>query len=414
MNAAILSIGDELTLGQNLDTNSAWLSAKLVEHGVAPTLHMTVADDQPMLVDALRYAAERANLLLVTGGLGPTDDDLTRQAVAEFLGCGLEPSPIAMKQIEAYFEKLGRTMAEKNRIQALCPTLAKPLENPAGTAPGIFARYGQCSLYCVPGVPGEMRAMYELHIVPHLASCRNESPRFIQTAKLNAFGTGESVIAEMLGPLMDRHRNPLVGTTVSQGVISVRIRSESNDRAEGLRALDDTIAQVRRKLGRYLFGTDDQTLADAVGQLLHSKKRTACTAESCTGGLIGKMLTDVSGSSGYYACGWVVYSNEAKTRELNVAREIIEAHGAVSEQVAVALADHARNKSGADYALSVTGVAGPTGGSQDKPVGTVWIGLAERDRASTAQRFQFPGHRQDIRDRAAKTALDMLRLRLQE
>ena len=411
MQAAILSIGDELTLGQTVDTNAAWLSARLAEHGVTTLYHLTVPDEVDAIVDAFRRAADDAELVLATGGLGPTDDDLTRQALARAMGAELELHERSLRRIEAMFRRRHRPMAERNKVQAMRPIGCETLDNPRGTAPGLTAKLGRATIHVMPGVPAEMTGMFDDHILPTLT---DQTGQVILTAKLNTIGTGESDIAQMLGDLADRARNPLVGTTASAGIVSVRIRSTFADEAEAKRQLDDTARRVTDCLGPLVFGRDDQTLAEAVGIELAARKQTLATAESCTGGLVGKMLTDVSGSSDYYLGGWVVYANDAK-QQLGVPAALIDENGAVSEPVARSLAECALSRTGADYALSLTGIAGPTGGSRDKPVGTTWIALACREvnRIDTAaHRIIFPGERPIVRLRAAHTALNLLRLHL--
>lgn len=412
MRAAILSIGDELVLGQVVDTNSAYLAGRLAEHGVLCTAHLTVADDQGAIVRALRGAAEAVELVIVTGGLGPTDDDLTRPALAELLGVELFEHESSVRQIEAFFRQRKRQMPERNRLQAMCPAGARMLDNPIGTAPGIYARCGRAEVFCVPGVPQEMVTLYERHILPFLHERQPAGGTVILTAKVNTFGTGESTIADLLGDLMDRRRNPLVGTTVSGGIVSARVRSTFASRAEAQARLDETLGEVERRLGDYAFGRDDQTLEQELGRLLNERGKTLATAESCTGGLLSKLISDATGCSRYFLGGFVSYSNDAKSRDLGVGEGLLREHGAVSEPVALAMADGARRCCDSDYALSVTGIAGPGNDGSDKPVGTVWIGLAERDRPTAASLSIFAGTRSEIRERSANAALNMLRLRL--
>jgi nicotinamide-nucleotide amidase len=408
----ILSIGDELVLGQTVDSNSAHLSARLAEIGIPTVYHQTVPDDEEAIGRALRVAAREATLVLVTGGLGPTPDDLTRQALAAFLRVPLELHPPSLTLVEDFFRRIGRAMPAANRVQAMCPRGAVMLDNECGTAPGIRARKDDVDIVAMPGVTREMKAMFERHVAPGLAA---GAGRVILTRAVHTFGMGESAVAEQLGSLMDRRRNPLVGTTVSGGVVSVRIRSEFPVRSQAQSELDRTAEEVIRILAPAVFGVDHVTLPEAVGALLREKRQTVVTAESCTGGLVAKMLTDVPGSSDYFLGGWVVYGNDLKTGELDVPAAIIASAGAVSEPVARIMAERALVKGKADFALATTGIAGPNGGSADKPVGTVWIGFARRpggDIQSRAERFQFRGVRETIRERTAKAALNVLRLEL--
>ena len=414
MPAILLSIGDELTLGQTVDTNAAWLAGRLSSLGISCTEHRTVADDLDRIAETIQHCAERVELLLITGGLGPTDDDLTRPALAKAMGVDLVEDPESISHIAAYFQGRGREMPERNRIQATHPQTSTMIENTAGTAPGIHATLGSCEVFVTPGVPREMRAMYERDIEPAIKGMAGNS-RTILTAKLNSFGTGESDIAEKLADLCDRNRNPLVGTTVANGYVSVRIRSEHEDNAQAQTILDDTLERVRAKVGPLAFGMDDSQLQQAVIALLIEQRKTVATAESCTGGLIAQMLTDVPGSSAAVIGGWVTYANEMKSEQVGVPMALIEQHGAVSREVVEAMASGALERSGADYALSTSGIAGPGGGTEDKPVGTVWIGLAWREGDTThvgARLAQLVGDRETIRDRSAKCALQLLRLQL--
>jgi competence/damage-inducible protein CinA-like protein len=423
MQAAILAIGDELVLGQTVDSNSAYLSAELARLGVMTRHHHTVADDRADVAAAFRWAAGEAELIIATGGLGPTDDDLTRDGLADAMGVELVCDVASVRHIQAFFRLRGRPMPDRNRVQAWHPAGSSMIPNPNGTAPGIAATIGRARVFVMPGVPSEMFAMWADAVRPQVEADLAASPSAgstILTAKVNTFGKGESDVAQLLGDLMKRDRNPLVGTTVSEGIVSVRIRSQFSDAAAAHRELADTIAQVEAHLGPIVFGRDDDTLADKVVALLKEHGRTIATAESCTGGLVGKMLTDVAGSSAVYQGGWVTYSNAMKSSQLGVPPELIAEHGTVSEPVARAMATGAVAHSGADLGVGVTGIAGPDGGSPDKPVGTVWVALAHRDRANPpdtpaatdALLFILPGDRRAVRDRSAKCALQMVRFHL--
>jgi nicotinamide-nucleotide amidase len=416
MKAAILSIGDELVLGQTVDTNSAWLSRQLAAFGIEVWAHMTVGDDQAGIEEAIAKIGTAANFLLISGGLGPTLDDLTRQAVAAVLNVPLELDESALAQITEYFASRKRPMAEINRVQAMMPREATLIENKNGTAPGIDTIYKSgdhaCRIFCMPGVPSEMKLMFERSVAPHLKSAGGGA--VILSRTLHTFGIGESIIGEKLIGLMDRTRNPSVGTTVSGYGVSLRINARfSNEKIAG-RELNKTAKECRAVLGALIYGEDDQTLEGVVGELLMAAPggpRTVAVAESLTGGLLGKMITDVPGSSRYFRRGWITYSNEAKIEELEVDPDLLERHGAVSQAVVLAMAVAARRKSKADYALALSGIAGPDGGTAHQPVGTVCIALEHPDGAAV-RTFLLMGDRFAIRDRAAKTALSLLRYRL--
>lgn len=415
MQAIILSIGDELVLGQTVDTNSAWISQQLARIGCPVLAHVTVADDQKEIERALSDAAARCDWLLVSGGLGPTEDDLTRQALAVVLGEPLELHQDWLDALQKFFRSRGREMPGSNRIQAMIPRGALPIQNNAGTALGIDARIQRappageaCRVFVVPGVPKEMRGMFELHVLPAMRSAAGGA--VILSRTLHTFGLGESHLAEKLGTLMRRDRNPSVGTTVSGGIVSLRVNARFSSAEEALRELEQTSQACHEALGNLIFGQDEQTLQQVVGELLKGRA-TVATAESCTGGLLAKMLTDIPGSSSYFSYGWVTYANEAKQKLLGIDEAILKDQGAVSEPAVKSMAENARERSGATYALAISGVAGPDGGSAEKPVGTTWIGLAAPDR-TTARRFVLAGDREMVRDRAAKMSLALLRFKL--
>jgi nicotinamide-nucleotide amidase len=404
MNAIILSIGDELILGQTIDTNSAWLSQQLASVGCPVLSHISVADVQTIIERTIKESARKADMLLISGGIGPTADDLTRQALAAVMGQPLVLNEQWVQNLHQFFKARNRPMPEINKVQAMIPRTALMIENSAGTASGIHARLNfqdsattshSCEIFVMPGVPKEMKAMFQKYVLPRVALLTGGS--VILSRTLHTFGLGESGIAEKLGDLMNRHRNPSVGTTVSGGIVSLRINSRFPDQEEAQRKIDETEAQCRKALGELIFGADDQTLSEVVANMLINPKAhgwqsngpfTVTTAESCTGGLLAKMLTDIPGSSAYFKQGWIVYSNSAKYRLLNTS---VGPEGAVSEQVVVSLAVNAASLAQSDFALAISGIAGPEGGSSSKPVGTVCIALVQRF-APTPQLPQ-PAHR---------------------
>lgn len=419
--AAILSIGDELTLGQALDTNSQWLSQRLLERGVLPAEHATVPDDAAAITDALlrlargRSADSGCQLIIVTGGLGPTADDLTRQGLADALGERLVEDAPALREIEAWFAGRGRAMPELNRVQALRPHTASMLSNPHGTAPGLHAtlRVPECDVFCLPGPPREMRPMFEDRVAPRL---RPPPDRVVRTRAIPTFGLGESEVAQRLGELMDRVQNPLVGTTASGGVVTCRLRFEGSagSAAEADRALDATEARIRELLGAYVLGVGPVSLAGSTIDLLRARGQRIAVVESCTGGQLGRLITDVAGASDVFLGGYITYSNEQKTAMVGVPAGTFApgGPGAVSSACAMAMAEGGLSRTGADHALAITGIAGPGGGSAEKPVGTVWVALASRDGDTEARRFLLAGERTNVREWSAMLALGMLRLRL--
>ncbi len=410
MNAVILGVGNELISGQTVDTNSAWLARRLAAMGISTVAHHTVGDDRAAISAALRLAAGQAGLVLVTGGLGPTADDLTRQGLADAMGTAeLVLHDESLAELEAFFRRRGRQMVPANRVQVMFPVGSEPIANRCGTAPGIAAKVDGADVYVTPGVPHEMRAMFDEQIAPRIPA----APGAIVERILHTFGTGESDVGSQIGDLMDRGANPTVGTTVAAGLVSVRVTACGTEADEAEKLAHGTLDELRRRLGDWVVGEGEQTMASVVGRRLVDAGQTLATAESCTGGLIGEMITAVSGSSEYFLGGFVTYANDAKADLLGVDEALLAEHGAVSEPVARAMADGCRQRLDADWALAVTGIAGPTGGTEEKPVGLVFIALA--GPADTAvHRHVFPGDRGIIRRRAATAALNHLRLALRE
>ena len=406
MRAIIISVGNELTSGQTLDTNGAYLARQLGWRGIAVTSHVTIGDDSPLIAATIARAAAEADIVMVSGGLGPTDDDLTRQALAGAMGCELELNEACLGELEAHFAVRGWPMAQSNRSQAMLPAGARAIANTCGTAPGIAAKIGSADIYVTPGVPAEMHEMFEKQIAPLLpldSGC-------ILHRTVHTFGSGESTVGEKVADLMGRD-NPMIGTRVSSGVVSIRItaRGETSQAAEAL--IEQSTGEIESRLGDIVFGYDGDTLASVVGELLKARSATLSVAESCTGGIIGGLVTQASGSSEYFLGGVITYANEVKHRELRVPESLLAELGAVSEPVAKAMAEGARVKFASTYAISVTGIAGPTGGTDEKPVGLVYIGLAGPD-STEVHRHQLSGDRAKVRLRAARTALNHLRLEL--
>jgi nicotinamide-nucleotide amidase len=405
---ATLSVGDELALGQVVDTNAAWLGERIASCGGLRDEHRLVTDDRAAIARAIRELSAGRSALVVTGGLGPTLDDLTREGLNAALDPAepsLVPDAEARADLDRWFAGRGRPMSELNLRQAMRPRGARCLGNPHGTAPGLAAELDGCRIWCLPGPPREMEPMFEAEVAPALAG----AGRAVARRSVLSFGLGESALAERLGPLMDRGRTPSVGTTASGSIVTARIRAEGEPAAAAA-AADGTVRLVEQAWSPYAFGREG-TLADALATELLARRVSVAVAESCTGGSLGGMLTAVPGSSAWFPGGTIAYANEVKVRELAVPAETIARDGAVSHPVALAMASGARARFGATYALSITGVAGPSGGSDAKPVGLVWIGLAGPDGAA-ARAFRFPGDRAAVRDRSAKSAIQWLRLHL--
>ncbi|MHC4086075.1 MAG: competence/damage-inducible protein A [Planctomycetota bacterium] len=406
--ASVISIGNELLSGQSVNTNAAYLGEQLLSIGIPVVGTYIIGDDIDSIVRSFNLACNDADFVVATGGLGPTDDDLTRQALAKLLGSELQLQEDLLQRIQVFFTSRKRQMSSKNKIQAYIPDGAKALVNNLGTAPGIMAEVGGRLLFVLPGVPSEMKRMFEESVLPELAKLSTE--QVVVVRKLRCFGTGESNIAESLCDIMQRGRNPLINCTVKHGVITLHIIATAKDKIQAQQMAEQDEKILLNKLGELVYGIEKQTLAEVVGEKLAQQKQTIAVAESCTGGSIAKLLTDIPGASRYFTHGWVTYSNDAKRSELGVPVHLIEQHGAVSEQVAEAMARGARKRAGTTFAIGVTGIAGPTGAGEQKPIGLVFISV-DSDYGCETKRFIFHHGRDSIRLRAAQTALNMLRLK---
>jgi nicotinamide-nucleotide amidase len=412
MNAEVIAIGSELVSGQSLDTNSQWISRGLEAVGIPVRFHSTLGDDLAENVQAFRVAAERAGLVVLSGGLGPTQDDLTREALAAVAGVPLVEDPGSLDAIAAMFARRNRAMPERNRVQALLPRGADPLPNRVGTAPGVWMRVGETYFAGLPGVPVEMKIMFDEQVIPRLRGL-GWAGRVIVQRKINLFGKGESEIEAEALDLTARGRNPEVGITAHEATISFRVAAAGATEEEAQRVIEPTLATIRERFGHLILGEGSDDVPEAAVAQLARTGSTLATAESCTGGLIAHMVTAIPGVSPYYRGGVVSYANEAKSELLGVDPALIAAHGAVSAEVAAAMAAGVRDRLGADVGLSVTGVAGPTGGTSEKPVGLVFLGLATDKGVSTRRLEIGPEQpRAVIQGRSAKHALNWVRLTL--
>lgn len=410
MPAEIVSIGTELVSGQSLDTNSRWLAGELASAGIDTGWHSTIGDDFDVNVAAFRTALARAEFIVVTGGLGPTRDDLTREVLAALAGVPLELHEDSLRRIEAMFRLRNRPFPERNRVQALFPVGAEPIPNERGTAPGIWFEVGGKPIVCMPGVPVEMKGMWAASVLPRLKE-RFGGGRCIVFRILKTFGEGESHIEQQLGDLIRRGRTPEVGITASEATISLRIKGEGPTPEAAWASTEPDASFIRATLGDLVYGEGEAELHEVVGRLLIERGKSLSTAESCTGGLLGKLMTDLPGISSVYPGGVVSYANAAKSDLLGVDPAILERHGAVSPETAAAMAEGCRRRFGTDFALSITGIAGPDGGTKEKPVGLVHVALAGPEGTDVG-RYNWPAERPAIRIRAAKTALNLLRRKL--
>lgn len=410
MKTAILSIGDELLFGEVVDTNSARIAVRLADEGIATARKLTVGDDEGAIAAALEELARGHDVVIATGGLGPTDDDVTARAAARATGRRLVLNEEAMGHLKEFFVRLGREMHPANGRQCLLPAEAELVPNPTGTASGFHLLLDGCLLIFLPGVPSEMAAMLE-ETVLHLVLARRSGPQRTRTSTLTVFGLSEAEIGARLSDI-DRSRPGLgVAYCVEYPMVQVKLRATGDDEEVLATLLEDAEALVRARLGDHVVAGDGETIDTVVAGLFRETGMTLALAESCTGGLIAGRVTAVAGSSGYFLLGAVTYSNDAKSNLLGIPGDIIAEKGAVSAEVAKAMARGARKLAGSDLALAVTGIAGPDGGSPDKPVGTVFIALADRAGCS-AKVYNFSGDREKIRTITAVTAMDWLRRRL--
>ena len=408
--AEILTIGTEILLGDLLDTNAAWISGRLAALGVSIYRHTTVGDNKKRITAALKEAASRADLVITTGGLGPTSDDLTNACLGEAAGREMVEYPEARRHVDEMFKRFGRTPTQSNYKQALFPEGSGLIPNPAGTAMGAMLELDGALVATFPGVPGEMKGMFEETLEPLI---KERSEGSILSRTLWFTGIGESALAEKVQDLLDAS-DPTVAPLAGQGKVRLRITTRAATTEEAEEKIAPVADEILSRLGDYYFGEDDETLESAIGKLLTGRGETLALAESCTGGLLAKRLTDRAGSSAFFTEGLVTYSNETKERLLGVPHELLVQHGAVSEPVAKAMAEGVRKTAGTDYGLSVTGVAGPDGGTEEKPVGLVFVGISDAE-GTVAERLDLSAWRRSreaIRERSANRAFDLLRHRI--
>ena len=410
MGAELLTIGTELLLGQIVDTNAAWMAQRLAEAGIDVFYKSTVGDNWGRIEAAMRLAMSRADVVLMTGGLGPTEDDLTRDVLAAILGRPLRLDPQVLAAIAQRFAHRRVAMPENNRKQAMVPEGAEVLHNPRGTAPGLWIRRAGCALVCMPGVPSEMRPMLLEQVIPRIRANFGIRSRIVSRI-LKTCGISESTLDQRIGDYFRDMRNPTIGVLAHAGEIHVRLTCKDDDPDEIAARLDALEGKIRARLGHLIFGRDEEKLEAVVGRLLRERKATLAVAESCTGGLVASRLTDIAGSSDYFERGIVAYSVEAKQGLLSVSPGLIGQQGVVSLGVARAMAAGVRRMSGASLGLATTGIAGPSGGTPEKPVGLVCVALAW-DGGDGAREFRLLGDREQVKYRGAQMALEMLRRHL--
>lgn len=410
MIADIINIGDELLIGQVINTNASWMAERLNSIGIRVRQVTAISDSGDHIKSSIDEAFRFSDLIILTGGLGPTKDDITKHVLAEYYNSKLVMHEPTLQHVEHFFNMRGRTITELNRRQAEVPECCEPLPNSNGTAPGMwFERDGKI-LVSVPGVPFEMKALVEEYILPRLAAKINGDVIIHKTILTQ--GVGESFLADLIAEWEDAlPSNIRLAYLPQPGIVRLRLTATGNNRGYLEQAISQQLDSLMKLIPGYVFGFDGETLESVAGELLRNAVATICTAESCTGGYLAHMITRVSGSSDYFKGSVVAYSNELKTNLLGIDHGLIEKHGAVSREVVAAMASSARNLLNCTYALATSGIAGPAGGSPEKPVGTVWIALAGPN-GLTAKQFLFGNNRERNIHITALAALNMLRLEI--
>ena len=412
MQAEILATGDEIRSGALVDTNSAYIAEKLEETGVAVQRHICAGDDPDVLEAIIKEISNRADICVVTGGLGPTTDDITAEAAAAAAGVNLKEDETALSMIAAFFKARNREMTASNRKQALVPEGSRTLYNPVGTAPGFSLKIRQCTFFFMPGVPPEMTRMLAADVIPDIEKRMGDQRSNCLVRNISTFGLTESTVGEKVAGVMDRFPGLRLGLRAKFPEIHVKFYLNGADLPQMQATLDAATEWVKGRVGKYVLSTEGKSMPRVVGRLLKERGATLAVAESCTGGRIANWLTDVPGSSDYFLFSGVSYANAAKIDILNVSAQTLDEHGAVSEETAREMAAGARRVARATYAISTTGIAGPDGGTEEKPVGTVCIGLATPDR-ELGKRFFFPfGKRSMNKSIFAMMGLEMLRREL--
>ncbi len=409
LTAEIIAIGSELLAPDRTDTNSLWLTEQLNRIGIDVKLKTIVGDDDARLEELIKDAVKRSRVVITTGGLGPTEDDITRKVVARALGRRLALDEKVLAEIRERFQSFGMTMPERNSRQAMVIDGAEVLPNPNGSAPGLYLEQAECSVALLPGPPRENQPMYQNHVQARFEKLAGD----IHFARrvMRVSGMGESAVDERIAPIYSQYENPLTTILFNSSEIEIHLRAHGRTEDEAEALLDDLSLKIEKQLGNSVFSFRGETMEEVVGRRLAITGFTLAVAESCTGGLIAQRLTSVPGSSAYFTEGLVTYSNESKTRLLGVDKKLIKEHGAVSKEVARDMARGVRHRARTDFGLAVTGIAGPDGGTEEKPVGLVYIALAD-DAHTEHKRLKLPGDRELIRWRASQAALDMLRRRL--
>ena len=414
LSAEIIAIGSELLTPERTDTNSLWLTAKLNEIGIEVKLKTVVGDDSQRLEETIRDAFKRSNVVVTTGGLGPTEDDITRACAAQAVGRELILQPQLVEELRSKFARMQRPMPEINQRQAYLIEGAEVLSNPNGSAPGMLfiraeAETAEQFLVILPGPPREMKPMFENFVLPRLR--RKAGEIVVKRRVLRVAGLGESAVDEQIAPIYKQYENVQTSILFNRSEIEIWLIAQAKSDSDAQKLLDEVAGKINEKLGAAVFAQRGELMEEVIAGMLTERKQTLALAESCTGGLIAERLTEIPGSSAFFIEGVIAYANQSKIRMLGVPAELIGKHGAVSAEVAEAMAENLRVEAATDFAISVTGIAGPDGGTEEKPVGTVFIGYSDKWE-TTHRRLHLPGDRHLIRWRSSQAALDLLRRQL--
>ncbi|MBP1890832.1 nicotinamide-nucleotide amidase [Clostridium moniliforme] len=405
MKCEILAVGTEILLGDILNSNAQYLSKELANLGLDVYYHEVVGDNKERILEALKKSFNRSDIIITTGGLGPTKDDMTKELVAEFLGMDMCLHEESLKKIKEYFKKMGRDCVKSNEKQAYFPKEAIILNNDNGTAPGAIFEKNNKAIIVLPGPPKEMKPMFQNGVRKYLEKLTGDT---IVSEVLRVFGIGESMAEHKLQDLIDNGKNPTIAPYAKEGEVTFRITAKAKSEEEAKKLIKPLKEEVLRRLGDAVYNTGEITLQDTVAKMLVDKNMTIGVSESCTGGLLSSKLIEYPGVSKVFLEGAVTYSNEAKMRTLNVKKETLEKYGAVSHETAKEMAEGIAKRTGARIGISTTGIAGPGGGTEEKPVGLVYFGIYLDGKVETYKHI-FTGNRNEVRNRASMTALNIIR-----
>ena len=406
MNAIVISIGDELLIGQTLNTNAGWMGSELNKNGVELTEVLTVCDDGKAIQDALSYAGNKARLVLVTGGLGPTKDDITKKAFADYFNAPLLENKEALDNVERFFKRYNLDMLPVNKLQALVPKGCEMLLNKAGTAPGMWMEHEEVVFVCMPGVPSEMKYLMDNEVLPRIKK-RFKLPVIVHQTMMTQ-GIGESYIAEEIKDIEEGLPKYIkLAYLPSPGIVKMRLTGRGDDEYKLLKEIDGIFSKIESRISKHVFSKNEAQLQEIIGDVFRAEKLTISTAESLTSGALASRITSVPGASEYFIGSVIAYANDVKIHQLGVSENVLKTDGAVSGEVVKQMAIGAQNLFGTDYAISTSGIAGPGGGTDEKPVGTVWIAIAGPKGVVTEQ-FQMGKGRDRVVEKTIFSALNLL------